>query len=122
MIKKVYIKSDALTLCNLDGIADARLSAIPYKPTYGRLVELTDLAQVWHDADERPDFDFDQILVSEEYGSLFAYDNDDVFGISDPGGVYADNSWQEFVVNYGVERWAYVTDLLPREGAKGGAE
>lgn len=85
-------------------------NAIPLK---GEAVKYTDLSQVWHDKDERPDFDFDQILAHDEDGSFFAYDRDDVFGISDPGGVYSEVSWKEFVEDKGVERWAYARDLLP---------
>lgn len=115
-MKKVYIKQRALTLCDIEGTAAAHINATPFKPTRGTLVELTDLAQCWHDVKEqRPYFLFNFILVNTSDGSFAVYDHEDVFGISDHGGVYAENSWQEFVENNGVKHWAYVTDLMPQE-------
>lgn len=118
--RNIYIRcNDAVHAASFIHAQVTILDSIPI-PIKGEVVKYTDLSQLWHDKDERPDFDFDRILVNEEDGSLFAYDNADVFGISDPGGVYADSSWQEFVENFGVRCWAYAEDLMPSDKEKGG--
>lgn len=65
--------------------------------------EYTDLSQVWHDVKEEP-----------EKGKLLIGINED--GVSIYKWADQDNDWLSFAEWYGLIKWAYIDDLLPKNG------
>lgn len=67
--------------------------------------EYIDLSQVWHDAKEEPEKGKLMIGVDEDgisiYNRWVGQDGDD---------------WFSFAEDNGLIRWAYIEDLLPKEG------
>lgn len=77
--------------------------------------EYTDLSQVWHYASEMPQTNHKNIIYQTNYCSIY--------------NVYIDFiptclrsckitslSWNEFVKDVNMRRWAYIEDLLPKGG------
>ena len=65
--------------------------------------EYTDLSQVWHDAKEEPEKGKLLIGIDEDEVSIYKW-------------VDQDNDWLSLAEWFSLIRWAYLEDLLPREG------
>ena len=65
--------------------------------------EYTDLSQVWHDAKEEPEKGKLLIGIDEDDVSIYKW-------------VDQDNDWLSLAEWFSLIRWAYLEDLLPREG------
>ena len=65
--------------------------------------EYTDLSQVWHDAKEEPEKGKLLIGIDEDDVSIYKW-------------VDQDNNWLSLAEWFSLIRWAYLEDLLPREG------
>lgn len=113
--RNIYIQRDVAI--HAASFKRARVTIQNARPLKGESVKYTNLLQVWHGNDETPLFDACYILAGGD-GGFDVYDREAVFGISDPGGVYLEASWKEFVENYGIRRWAYIEDLLPSRQEK----
>ena len=72
---------------------------------------------VWHDASEEPRMNHKNIIYQTNYCSLF-----NVHIVFVPtclrGGKITSYSWNEFVKDVNMRRWAYIEDLLPKGGEK----
>lgn len=73
--------------------------------------EYTDLTQVWHDASEMP---------KEETWILATNEKDiiDVYHLRKGRKYNFDGNlidWSKFVVNFNLTKWAYISDLLPKQ-------
>lgn len=75
--------------------------------------EYTDLSQVWHDASEIPDRNHQNIIYQQKYCSRF-----NIYITYLPTCVRSckitQTSWEEFVKENNVKRWAYTDELLPK--------
>lgn len=75
------------------------------------------IANVWHDASEEPRMNHKNIIYQTNYCSLF-----NVHIALVPtclrSGKITSYSWNEFVKDVNMRRWAYIEDLLPKGGEK----
>ena len=65
--------------------------------------EYTDLSQVWHDVKEEPEKKRLIVGIDEDGVSIYKWADQD-------------NDWLSFAEWYSLTRWAYIDDLLPKEG------
>ena len=65
--------------------------------------EYTDLSQVWHDAQKEPEKGKLLIGIDEDGVSIYRW-------------VDQDNDWLSLAEGFGLTRWAYADDLLPKGG------
>ena len=111
--KKIYLnyvdkKDDDITLSdNPIGVSDCNMQNREY----------TDLSQVWHDASEEPRMNYKNIIYQTNYCSLF---NVHIAFVPTclRSGKITSYSWNEFVKDVNMRRWAYTDDLLPKGGEK----
>ena len=117
--KKLYVRE--LDIDIFDQEVNLTRAWVANRPNTGRM-EYTDLAQVWHPAEEEPESG-KKVVVINEKGILFsgAYWPYDAKGyVPKYPGVYWNGGgcmagarlldWQEAV------KWAYIEDLLPKGG------
>lgn len=67
--------------------------------------ELVDLSKVWHNASIEPERDA-LFIAEDNKGGLDAY-----------CWTQKDDDWIEYACLFGLRRWAYMKDLLPKGGA-----
>lgn len=76
--------------------------------------EHPNLESIWHDASEEPLLEDKEIIflneqdiayISERFGGTFSF-------------MLEDFNWERFVNLLKISRWAYISDLLPKGGAK----
>lgn len=72
-------------------------------------------ASVWHDASEEPQDKNERILSYSEYFDCFFLDFPNYLIIKDGG---QKKNWETVVLRYKMSKWAYVSDLLPKGGAR----
>ena len=65
--------------------------------------EYTDLSQIWHEVKEEPEKGKLLIGIDEDGVSIYKWADQD-------------NDWLSFAECCGLFKWAYVYDLLPKEG------
>lgn len=65
---------------------------------------------VWHPADEQPVGRDWKILIEDKSGCYWVEGKCSVYSFYD--------SWQNYVENFELTRWAYISDLLPKGGKK----
>lgn len=75
---------------------------------------LVDLSKIWHDASEEPTTEPTRVLATDEKGFI------DVFSLEKgkfklPNGCIP---WSSIVFCFNLTKWAYISDLLPKGGAK----
>lgn len=105
--KRIYIKDFQLAECEIEGIADARINAVPYKGGKGNLCEYININSLWHHTSEEPKIDKPIII---QYASL-------VNGVSyDSNRHIAEYPWERHVENLQILKWCYIDDLLPKGG------
>lgn len=79
--------------------------------------EYTDLSQVWHDASEIPNRNHQNIIYQQKYCSRF-----NIYITYLPTCVRSckitQTSWDEFVKEVNMRRWAYISNLLPKGSEK----
>lgn len=63
---------------------------------------------VWHPADEQPVGRDWKILIEDKSGCYWVEGKCSVYSFYD--------SWQKYVENFELTRWAYISDLLPKGG------
>lgn len=73
--------------------------------------EYIDLSQVWHDASEEP--------LLEGKDIIFLNEQDEPFISGKIGGTFSylleDFYWERFVELVQISKWAYISDLLPKQ-------
>lgn len=69
-----------------------------------------DLSLLWHDADDEPEDGSDVLLIDSEHRAI-AFNIGKVCYYE----AYGLLGWPAYVANYDVKRWAYISDLLPRD-------
>lgn len=107
--QRIYIKESQLAECEIEGVADARINAVPYKGGSGKLCEYINVDNLWHDASEKPQGSAAILyLWHDEQGGM------DV-GID---GVFDDLEWKKFVEYNKITKWCYINDILPKGGEK----
>ena len=72
------------------------------------------LSKIWHDASEEPTTEPTRVLATDEKGFI------DVFSLEKgkfklPNGCIP---WSSIVFCFNLTKWAYISDLLPKGGAK----
>lgn len=72
---------------------------------------------VWHDASEEPRMNHKNIIYQTNYCSLF---NVHIAFVPTCliSGKITSYSWNEFVKDVNMRRWAYISDILPKGGEK----
>lgn len=65
---------------------------------------------VWHPADKQPVGKDWKILIEDKSGCYWVEGKCSVYSFYD--------SWQNYVENFELTRWAYISDLLPKGGKK----
>lgn len=79
--------------------------------------EYTDLSQVWHDASEIPQENHKNIIYQTNYHSMYNVHIDFIPTCLRSCKITS-RSWDEFVKEVNMRRWAYINDLLPKGGDK----
>lgn len=107
--QRIYIKDSQLAECEIEGIADARINAVPYKCVSGKICEYINVDNLWHDASEEPESDKCILIRFVDYKGNGEYGTD----ILAPPITW--NNWVEICK---ITKWCYVEDLLPKGGEK----
>lgn len=105
--KNVYLhyKNDVMGVRGEYDISISPLNDYEYKRKY------TDITQIWHDSEEEPQGDW-KIIILEKYGQFFSYIKEDMEYLYIK---HKNKYWKEFVKQEGVVKWAYVTDIFPKD-------
>lgn len=76
-----------------------------------------DLSSLWHDASEAPKESYKNIIYQTNFCSMY---NVHITFIPTclRSGKITSYSWNEFVKDVNMRRWAYIEDLLPKGGEK----
>lgn len=106
--QRLYIIDYQLLPCEIDGVADARINAMPFKTQKGRLCEYINLEALWHDASEIPEKGKAFIFLAESNSSKHYH----------VGVVYNPMDYDKNCEWWGVIEWCYIEDLLPKGGEK----
>lgn len=77
--------------------------------------EYVDLSQIWHDKDEKPQANYKHIMYQTNYCSRFNVHIASIPTCLRSCKITA-RSWDEFVKEVNMRRWAYIEDLLPKGG------
>lgn len=101
--QRIYIKDYQLVQCEVDGIADARINSHQFRSGNGNLEEYLHLDSLWHDASEEP----------RKGEKLLGFDVD---GFSTYRWIDQEPTWKEFVYETVLQRWLYISDLIPKGG------
>lgn len=72
--------------------------------------EYTDLSQVWHDATEEPELTKWAILCHDTKDCYWAENRIDT--------QLFHRNWEEYAKYAMIDKWAYISDLLPKGGEK----
>lgn len=99
--KKLYVRE--LDIDIFDQEVNLTRAWVANKPCTGRR-EYTDLSQVWHNASIEP-----------ERGAFFIAE-DNKGGLDAYCWTQRDDDWIEYACSFGLRRWAYMKDLLPKGG------
>lgn len=80
-------------------------------------VEFTNLSEVWHDASEMPKENYKNIIYQTNYYSMY---NVHITFIPTclRSCKITSRSWNEFVKEVNMKKWAYIDDLLPKVDTK----
>lgn len=111
--QRIYIKDYQLAECEIEGVADARINAVPYKGGSGKLCEYINVDNLWHDASEEPEHSRYILAQRRTFiGELRYY-------------LYKTNStypWELNVRDLRITKWCYIDDILPlaHDATKGG--
>lgn len=89
-----------------DGVLDTYVSIVVDDDR-----NLVDLSKIWHDANEEPQGDEWHIAYIDVFGSMHSLRCPSVTFATFP-------SLAKFAAGVGMQCWAYVSDLLPKGGAK----
>ena len=99
--KKIHVLTRDLEILDAETtLTRAWVSLNPHKDR----TEYTDLSQVWHEAKEEPEKGKLLIGIDEDGVSIYKWVGQD------------DNDWLSFAECFGLIRWAYIEDLLPKGG------
>lgn len=106
--KKIYLRE-----AEFDDLFTSERMVSCDEPYEDLIVEFTNLSQVWHDASEMPRMNHKNIIYQTIYCSLF-----NVHIAFVPTCLRSCKitscSWDEFVKDVNMSRWAYINDLLPK--------
>ena len=107
--QRIYIKDSQLAECEIEGVADARINAVPYKGGSGKLCEYINVDSLWHDASEKP--------IMSEHGMIIVELNDIT---TCKYSLWRSTTTYECLCNNKsyVRRWLYLDDLLKKESEK----
>lgn len=107
--QRIYIKDSQLAECEIEGVADARINAVPYKGGRGKLCEYINIDFLWHDASEMP-------IMSEH--SMIIVELNDITACK--YSLWRSTTTYECLCNNKgyVRRWLYLDDLLKEGGEK----
>lgn len=76
-----------------------------------------DTTVLWHDSSEMPRANHKNIIYQTKYCSLFNVHIDFIPTCLRSCKITS-HSWNEFVVDVNMRRWAYIEDLLPKGGCE----
>lgn len=110
--KKIYLRKEELDeqfTCERMVSCDAPIGSCN--------VEYTDLSQVWHDASEIPQQNYKNIIYQTNYCSMYNM-NITFIPTCLRSCKITSRSWDEFVKEVNMRRWAYIDDLLPKGDKK----
>ena len=98
--KKIHILTRDIEILDAETqLTRAWVSINPHEKS----TEYTDLSQVWHDVKEEPEKKRLIVGIDEDGVSIYKWADQD-------------NDWLSFAEWYSLTRWAYIDDLLPKEG------
>lgn len=118
--QRIYINDSQLTQCEVDGVADVRINATPFKTQNGKLCEYVSLKALWHTEDEVPKSG-KLILVKGWYTNVRSEDytliNTDIdLNYDDIASCDQKLRWECFCESAkGNLTWCYIDDLLPKK-------
>lgn len=75
-----------------------------------------DLSSLWHDASEQPEDDIEPLIYSVDNGNFFGIENAHNLMIEIVGKKM--RTWKKTVEYEGIDKWAYIRDIFPKEGKK----
>jgi hypothetical protein len=107
--QRIYIKDSQLTQCEVDGVADVRINATPFKTYKGKLCEYVNLKALWHDVSEIPEEGEQILYTATEGGEIVAIKVTTT-------ALYDFIPWNEVVRDFNISKWCYIEDLLPKGG------
>ncbi len=124
--QRIYIKDSQLAECEIEGVADARINAVPYKGGSGKLCEYINVDNLWHKREEEPTEEGAIIKRLFKKGEIYlTFFNwvkvkDDIIKshknigcTQDEIALYVRIAWKE-CGNF--DKWCYLSDLLPKGG------
>ena len=98
--KKIHVLTRDIEILDAETqLTRAWVSINPHEKS----TEYTDLSQVWHDVKEEPEKKRLIVGIDEDGVSIYKWADQD-------------NDWLSFAEWYSLTRWAYIDDLLPKEG------
>lgn len=111
--QRIYIKDSQLAECEIEGVADARINAVPYKGGSGKLCEYINVDNLWHKREEEPEFN--RRLITQHITLMGELGYDLTTNIP----AY---SWELYVKGAHITKWCYIEDILPlaHDATKGG--
>ncbi len=107
--QRIYIKDYQLAECEIEGVADARINAVPYKGGRGKLCEYINIDFLWHDASEKPEIGKPLIIQYISFMNEVSYGKDRRI---------AKYPWELNVEGLRIIKWCYLADLFPKGGDK----
>lgn len=70
------------------------------------------ISALWHDASEEPLGEWN-IVIFDTYGEFFSYTKEEANYMYEE-----EQGWKSFIKRVALIKWAYITDLLPKEDNK----
>lgn len=101
--QRIYIKDYQLAECEIEGVADARINAVPYKGGNGNLCESININSLWHDASEEPEKGKKIITQFVDWYEGIDYELD-VYCVNYP--------WECWVEENHIIKWCYLSDII----------
>ena len=108
--KKIHILTEDLEI--LDEETPLTKAWVCINPQEKR-TEYTDLSQVWHNASEIPQENHKNIIYQTNYYSMYNVHIDFIPTCLRSCKI-TQTSWEEFIKENNVKRWAYTDELLPK--------
>ena len=113
--QRIYIKDSQLTQCEVDGVADVRINATPFKTQKGKLCEYVNLKALWHTEKEIPEADRLILVKDWELKGIYStFDTTEDLSLEDFDKEF---QWERFCKLADLDfTWCYIDDLLPKGG------
>ena len=115
--QRIYVKDSQLTQCEVDGVADVRINATPFKMQKGKLCEYVNLKVLWHTEKEIPEANRPILVKDWKLKDRYStFDTTEDLNLED---FDKELQWECFCKLANLDfTWCYIEDLLPKGGEK----